>query len=126
MRRDGRLTSCSSTERNARDSLLLRLPAELRNRIYNYVFDAVRFRVYESILYIDYFLPQHACPITRYEAKARFGIPSTCRQLYAETTILSRRSVTYEFIHPAELTAWTKTSPPHIRAHVKEITFQEG
>jgi hypothetical protein len=37
---------------------------------------------------------------------------------------LSRRSVTYEFIHPAELIAWTKTSPPHIRAHVREISFQ--
>jgi hypothetical protein len=123
VRRDGRLTSCSSTETNARDSLLLRLPAELRNRIYSYVFNAARFNLCGTTGYTDYYFPQHHYLITRYEANARCGIPSTCRQLYAETTISSRRSVIHEFFHPAGFAAWAKTLPPHIRAHVKEIFY---
>ncbi|KAF7674957.1 hypothetical protein GT037_006720 [Alternaria burnsii] len=111
------------TETNARDSPLLRLPAELRNRIYSYVFDAVRFKVYVTTDVTGFVFPQHSL-ITSYEVKVRFGMPTTCRQLYAETTILSHRSVLYEFIHLAELTDWTKTSPPHMLAHVKEISFR--
>ena len=99
---------------NARDSPLLRLPIEIRNRIFEYVFDPVGYRPYYTAL------GMYDPPRPR-GLRKRMLIPTTCRQLYAETAVLPLQTVTLEFRYTAQVVIWTDEAPAHIKPAVKEI-----
>ncbi|KAF7567171.1 hypothetical protein A1F94_007426 [Pyrenophora tritici-repentis] len=108
------------TAANARDSPLLRLPAELRNRVYDYVFDPIRYKTFCSL----YYGLEHPRLIDCNCLRQRILIPATCRQLYAETAALPLRTVVLDFPHRFPGVMWTITLPSAIKKAVKEIVFR--
>jgi hypothetical protein len=80
------LTGRSSAERNDRESPLLRLPGELRNRIYGYVFDGSILSFVRSL--VNVVLSQPIAP----------GLPLTrvCRKLHKETALVPFKSMVVE------------------------------
>lgn len=77
------LTSCNSMDRNARASPLLRLPAELRNRVYEYV-------LYKG----TYWFNRERATTSKRPIEIvprianRLSLLRVCRQTYAETALL--------------------------------------
>jgi hypothetical protein len=92
----------TKTASNGADCPLLRLPAELRNQIYGYVFEDNECCLHERA-------PPVHVPIGRKRAAkkrgsspdpppsqlpGRFGLRSTCRQIYHETKLLTLLNTT--------------------------------
>ena len=83
-----------STKRNAIESPLLRLPPEIRNGIYTYVFGNTRY------LFRDYHFSIRT-PVTFTPDKAeyqRLSLPLVCRQLHHETRLLPYELGTFHFV----------------------------
>ncbi|CAN9334720.1 unnamed protein product [Alternaria alternata] len=82
-----------TAKRNAIESPLLRLPPEIRNGIYAYVFGNTRYRFRPNIrpqVYPVVFKPDQ----TEYRHP---NLPLVCRQLYHETRLLPYKLGTFSF-----------------------------
>ncbi|CAN9439550.1 unnamed protein product [Alternaria alternata] len=82
------------TKRNAIESPLLRLPPEIRNGIYTYVFGNTRY------LFRDYHFSIRT-PVTFTPDKVeyqRLSLPLVCRQLHHETRLLPYELGTFDFV----------------------------
>ena len=93
-----RLTIRYSTELNATQSPLLRLPAEIRNQIYSYIFNDILYtlNVYKwrhdgTIRFFTYRPPPF------YDYLGHVVIPFACRQLHHETSLLPYQLATFDF-----------------------------
>jgi hypothetical protein len=92
-------TSNDRTESNKCESPFLRLPPEIRNQIYEYVFYEGAYRFYNP----STALPQTYPALRRFPFKFdhkvldRFGILRVSRQLYGEVAILPFRLSTFSF-----------------------------
>lgn len=84
-------TNISSAVRNQAQSPLLRLPAELRNKIYNYCAlnnrEKLYFRIYQRNAFLFLELDQLR-PIYYPGEENFFALSTVCRQLYSETALL--------------------------------------
>lgn len=94
-----------SARQNQRDSPLLRLPAELRNQIFQYALGCKTwtFLVREShqqTVYVPSRL-EHA-----------LALLAVCRQIYAETALLPFSLDTFSFDHYTDLQWWLKAQRP--------------
>jgi hypothetical protein len=108
-------------ERNARESPLLRLPAELRNRIYDLVLYEGDYN-FASHFYIkddqdqDDFLNFEGFKVDP-KVPNRLGLIRTCRQLYAETVLLPFSLNTFVFrTHAMQYFFDSKTTMAQSRA----------
>jgi len=93
-----RLTIRYSTELNATQSPLLRLPAEIRNQIYTYIFNDIlytlnvnKWRDDRTVNFLTYRTPPF------YDYVDRVVLPFACRQLHHETSLLLYQLATFDF-----------------------------
>jgi hypothetical protein len=105
---------------NTNNSPLLRLPGELRNKIYEHVFDGHFCTSTRNDLA---HMPTDLVAITGDDLRCRLCIPSTCRQLYAETAKFALTSTVFEFAMPYALTSCIKVLPPYVKEAIREIGF---
>jgi hypothetical protein len=98
-----------STLQSQRNSPLLRLPGELRNKIYHYALEGIHIVVVdkpysndiEDDMEIEESLQLRAwqdCAQDLKEPKALLGLTRVCRQVHAELGILPSRSSLYTWI----------------------------
>ncbi|EDU50752.1 hypothetical protein PtrSN002B_003059 [Pyrenophora tritici-repentis] len=94
------------TLQNQQESLFLRLPGELRNRIYEYAFSEQCILVGRSLssrlqlaVEPNGFSPRDQYKIPRYNFTRLLAIAMTCRQVYAETALLIFRLNDFRFHH---------------------------
>lgn len=99
----GKNTDSSRTEKNAQESLLLCLPAELRNRIYEYVVSRETIDVFTK----------PATTLTRRteqgfipEPVQHFRFLQVCRQLYSEACLLPFSTNIFRFAGRDDLCSW--------------------
>jgi hypothetical protein len=119
-----------STQRNTTESPLLRLPGELRNRIYGYVFDVDSIRVRESPsdLVTATVVDTTSSASTRvpdYPLIDMHSLTWTCRLLYNETKLLP-----YQF-NTFDLPLWAlrpilRRSPGIVRMYVGSLLVHTG
>lgn len=85
----------SSVERNAAESPFVRLPGELRNKIWGYVASDLLVIVHGSNH------KHHLAPSSDTDriTKAAFQLPRVCRQIYADTRILLYNQSRFIFMH---------------------------
>jgi hypothetical protein len=94
-RDDWHLLICSSTQRNATDSPLLRLPGEIRNSIYSYVFG------YDTHEFARPFQGTQCLPrLVLSSGWPHLDILSVCRQTQRETALLPFELSTFELELP--------------------------
>jgi hypothetical protein len=88
----------SSLERNARDSPLLRLPAELRNRVYELVLYEGRYN-FAGNKYVDFDTGWESLDGVKVYAEDhnRLSLLRVCRQLYCDTALLPFSLNTFVF-----------------------------
>jgi hypothetical protein len=106
---------------NSTKSPFLRLPPELRNTIYDLVFDKSHFCTSAKNEVCD--MPKDLVAITGRMLRDRPRISSTCRQLYAETAVLPITSIVFEFALPFALVSCIKALPQHVKEVIREIGF---
>jgi len=87
-----------STEINATQSPLLRLPAEIRNQIYSYIFsDSIYELDHEEWQYCDFIKFWVLRPPPYSNSLSIVKLPFACRQLHHETSLLPYRLATFDF-----------------------------
>jgi hypothetical protein len=98
-------------EENARQSPLLCLPAEIRNKIFNYALRGHRIRpvVERSVILQGH--PDTWARLRRNPIKHRFALPKVCRQIYNETAILPYTLSTFSLIYITDFERWLFESP---------------
>jgi hypothetical protein len=119
-----------STQRNAVESPLLRLPGELRNRIYGYIFDVDYIRVRESpsnlvtATVVETTSPASTC-VPDYPLSDMHSLTWTCRLLYGETKVLPYQFNTFDLPLWA-LRPMLRRSPDIVRLYVTSLLVQTG
>jgi len=92
------LTIHYSTELNAIQSPLFRLPAEIRNQIYTYIFNDTLYTLnldkWRDDRTVNFFT---RCPPPFYRYLDRVLLPFACRQLHHETSLLPYQLATFDF-----------------------------
>lgn len=106
------VSSCVSHEHHERSvmattSRILLLPAELRLRIYGFVFDNCRVNLTREVVSIDGRRPQKATPNSPVDEKdaeysPQNGLPHTCKHICFETTDFIDRNCLFTTEPPAE------------------------
>lgn len=96
-------------EKNAKESPLLRLPAEIRNHIFEMALDGHTIK------------PD--APRTLNNRDNRFDLLQSCRQIYAETGILPYRLSTFSFRYLNTMKKWCDRLPPIQRQAISAIQF---
>jgi hypothetical protein len=66
-------------------------------------------------------MPKDMVAVTSEELRRRYLPASTCRQLYAETAVLSLTFTVFEFAHSFALTSCMKVLPPPFKETIREI-----
>lgn len=120
-----------STVSNSRDSPLLRLPPELRNRIYELTLGGLRISVDEMYLRFHKRMPRKTSiqsdsstsVLPRAYSHAICLFPSTCRQIYSETATLLFELNRFYVSTSAELGAFVGNISPTQRDAITEITI---
>lgn len=86
------LMSAYSVKRNASSSPFLRLPGEVRNKIYGYVME-------DLVLVVHKYCEDKVIPCAKQPSVAKrvFLLPQVCRQLYSETFVLLFKKATILF-----------------------------
>ncbi|KAF2662860.1 hypothetical protein K491DRAFT_5062 [Lophiostoma macrostomum CBS 122681] len=82
----------SISQHNATASPLLRLPGEIRDKIYSSILTSVEFEVYTFNS-----IPYRISAGPGVTSKRAIGLPSVCRQLYADTSLLLFSKPTFTF-----------------------------
>lgn len=103
----------NSSQRNVVNSPLLRLPAELRNRIFTYTFSG-----YEICLGDDGESGQCRVDYIRPTASGGyvFGALQACRQIFAEARMLSFTLNTFECNNITDVQEWINAMPEQMQA----------
>lgn len=119
-----RLTDHSARQ-NQRDSLLLRLPPEIRNQIFEWVIGAPTLRIRRSVF------PLHKNPkqrlIVRNSVKLHpLALLSTCRQIFAETALLSWTQYIFESTQPDALNMRLTQQEAVYRGAITKLKLQIG
>ena len=110
------LTGENSAHQNQRESPFLRLPAELRNKIYGYVLGG---KDYKSPFWQAFESSQDEL----LRDKESLSLLSVCRQIYKETSILPFQLNTFQFEHQSDLSAWIKTLLPGQRDAIRALKY---
>jgi hypothetical protein len=97
----------TSTERNAQESLLLRLPAEIRNRIWTHIV------AIEKVYIGGEFMNDPKC------VAPQLHLLRVCRQTYAEAALLPYSSNRFYFYSTAEMRSWLKQ-----RASIQKLAIK--
>jgi hypothetical protein len=110
------LTNPPSTQRNQLTSPLLRLPGELRNKIYATAFREEYINVRRDANdRLHFRAATHALPssttITNYLFSRLFATTTVCRQIYAETAVLPVRLNVFRFAHVEALALFIGCTP---------------
>lgn len=103
-------------------SSLLQLPAEIRNRIYDFVFENSLVRVHTKwvpALFLQDFT------VSGHKARRQFNFVRSCRQIYAETLSMWYQAVTLEIRNASTLLAWVEMLPKAQKRLVQRVEFTQ-
>ncbi|CAA9957450.1 hypothetical protein PTMSG1_01058 [Pyrenophora teres f. maculata] len=116
------------TLRNQQESIFLRLPGELRHRIYEYAFSEQCILVGRSLssrlqLAVEPygFSPQDQYKIPRYNFTRLLAIAMTCRQVYAEAALLIFQLNDFRFHHVETIEQFLDSVPAASRAAITAL-----
>ncbi|KAH7076427.1 hypothetical protein BKA63DRAFT_282354 [Paraphoma chrysanthemicola] len=101
------------TNRNLEDSPLLRLPPEIRNRIFKYALCGHKLRPFLSFEHFRTSELQGVVAANRKLAKGRFELLLTSRQIYAETAALPYILTTFAFQRTYHIHQWLSVLDRH-------------
>ncbi|KAF1360638.1 hypothetical protein EJ07DRAFT_177350 [Lizonia empirigonia] len=103
-------------------SSLLQLPAEIRNRIYDFVFEKSHVRVHTKWVPA---LSLQDFTISGHKARRQFNFVRSCRQIYTETLDLWYQVVTLEIRNASMLLAWVDMLPKARKRLVQKVEFTQ-
>ncbi|EME78495.1 uncharacterized protein MYCFIDRAFT_80909 [Pseudocercospora fijiensis CIRAD86] len=101
-------------------AFLARLPLEIRQMIYVYVFDHIKV----SIGQVRHFPKKRLVGIpalARYKLNSRLALPLSCRQLYLECFHMLYISTTFCFMDPGRVRSTKKSLSPSIWDRIKSV-----
>jgi len=122
-----------SAKHNGSHSPLLRLPAEIRNRVFQYALagELIRPKLTDEILvardtYCPAYMGKELHPSIYAPPSHRFSLLCVCRQVYAETAMLPYTLSTFTFISLHTIIYWLDSLLPQKRKliqHVHSVQF---
>ncbi|KAF2186894.1 hypothetical protein K469DRAFT_686121 [Zopfia rhizophila CBS 207.26] len=135
------LLTFDSAKKNQEQSPLLAMPPELRNKIFEYVYDGTNVFIAESVsLHASYRRCGRICyPTTAWvlsegvthpgpyairpaNAKSLTLISGTCRQIYHETVMLPFAKCNFHFDNPIGYNSWMRDRLPVQRRSITTIS----
>lgn len=109
----------SSAQRNQRESLFLRLPAEIRCTIYEYALGGKHYTTSKD-------LGGKTSNSRSLIAPHPLALLSACQQIYAETAVLPFRLNTFSFQVNLDLSKWADDLLPGQRDAVEALRFKRN
>ncbi|KAF2030026.1 hypothetical protein EK21DRAFT_112319 [Setomelanomma holmii] len=98
---------------NQRDSPLLKMPPEIRNRIYDFALGGLTFRLQPN--------DDNEKVANETKSKNAIALLAVCRQLYAETAVLPTSLNVFSSHSPIAIHSWTNAMRPANRASVTNL-----